>query len=94
MPDPAQAAPVQVAIVGMGTVGTGVARVLVENPERMARRSGRPVRLRHAVVRDLKKSRGLELAQGILTELSDAAAPGMHDASTTGLIRHLRFHRN
>ncbi len=37
---------------------------------------------------------GKQLAQGILTELSDAAAPGTHDASTTGLIRHLRYHRN
>ncbi len=37
---------------------------------------------------------GKQLAQGILAELSDAAAPGTHDASTTGLIRHLRFHRN
>lgn len=68
MPDPAQSAPVHIAIVGMGTVGTGVARVLAEHPERMARRSGRPVRLRHAVVRDLKKPRSIDLPQGILTD--------------------------
>ena len=60
--------PVQVAIVGMGTVGTGVARVLIEQPERIARRAGRPVRLRHAVVRDLQKNRDLELSPGILTD--------------------------
>ena len=59
--------PVSVAIVGMGTVGTGVARVLTEQPERIARRAGRPVRLTHAVVRDLKKTRGLELPVGIVT---------------------------
>ncbi len=60
--------PVSVAIVGMGTVGTGVARVLTEQPERIARRAGRPVRLRHAVVRDLKKPRGVELPAGVVTD--------------------------
>ncbi|MGE5192149.1 MAG: homoserine dehydrogenase [Deltaproteobacteria bacterium] len=60
--------PVSVAIVGLGTVGTGVARVLLEQPERIARRAGRPVRLRHAVVRDLKKPRGIELPAGLVTD--------------------------
>ncbi|MBS0266947.1 MAG: homoserine dehydrogenase [Planctomycetes bacterium] len=59
--------PVSVAIVGMGTVGTGVARVLTEQPDRIARRAGRPVQLKHAVVRDLKKSRGIELPPGTVT---------------------------
>ena len=59
--------PVPVAIIGMGTVGTGVARVLLQQPDRMARRSGRPVHLRRAVVRDLQKSRGLDLPAGVLT---------------------------
>src|SRR5215467_1235592 len=60
--------PVSVAIVGMGTVGSGVARVLTEQPERIARRAGRPVRLRHAVVRDLKKPRGINLPAGLVTD--------------------------
>lgn len=60
--------PVSIAIVGLGTVGTGVARVLLEQPERVARRAGRPVRLRHAVVRDLKKPRSIVLPPGIVTD--------------------------
>src|SRR5262245_7610142 len=60
--------PVSVAIVGLGTVGTGVARVLLEQPERVARRAGRPVHLRHAVVRELKKPRALTLPPGLLTD--------------------------
>ncbi len=36
---------------------------------------------------------GKQLAQGILAELTDATPLGVHDASTKGLIRHLRFHR-
>lgn len=63
MPDP-----VDVAIVGLGTVGTGVARVLVEQPERIARRAGRPVRLKHAVVRDLAKPRSIALPAGLVTD--------------------------
>src|SRR5438552_3253646 len=59
--------PVCVALVGLGTVGTGVARVLLEQPERIARRAGRSVRLRHAVVRDLSKPRGIELPAGVVT---------------------------
>jgi homoserine dehydrogenase len=60
--------PVSVAIVGLGTVGTGVARVLLEHPERIARRAGRTVLLRHAVVRALKKPRAIELPQGLVTD--------------------------
>lgn len=59
--------PVNVAIIGMGTVGTGVARVLLEEPERLARRAGAPVVLRKAVVRDLHKNRGLEVPSHLLT---------------------------
>lgn len=64
--------PVQVGIVGMGTVGTGVARVLVESSDRMSSRAGRPVVLKRAVVRDLERNRGLQLPPGILTD--DASA--------------------
>src|SRR4029077_2539451 len=36
--------------------------------ERIARRAGRPIRLRHAVVRDLKKPRGIDLPAGLVTD--------------------------
>lgn len=61
-------APLSIAIVGMGTVGTGVAKVLTQHSERIARRAGRPIVLRHAVVSDLRKPRGIELASEILTD--------------------------
>jgi homoserine dehydrogenase len=56
-----------VAIVGLGTVGSGVARILLEQPDRIARRAGRPVVLRRAVVRDPGKNRGVVLPEGVLT---------------------------
>lgn len=60
--------PVHVGIVGMGTVGTGVARVLVESADRMASRAGRPVVLKRAVVRDLERDRGFHPPAGILSD--------------------------
>lgn len=62
------AAPLKVAIIGLGTVGTGVARILLEHAERVAHRAGRPVELARAVVRDRTKSRSLTLADGVLTD--------------------------
>src|SRR5262245_33915573 len=70
MPD----APVSIALIGMGTVGTGVARVLLEQPERIARRAGRAVRLKHVVVRDLNRPRALELPPAVLTSDVQKAA--------------------
>lgn len=59
--------PLRVAIVGLGTVGTGVARVLTEHPDRITARAGRPIELRKAVVRDLSKPRDIELPAGVIT---------------------------
>src|SRR4051812_15029528 len=52
---------VNVGIIGMGTVGGGVARLLTEQKDRISRRAARPVRLKWGIVRDLKKDRGLAL---------------------------------
>jgi len=57
-----------VAIVGMGTVGAGVAKLLLDHGDRTARHAGRTLWLTHAVVRDLKKDRGVELPDGVLTD--------------------------
>jgi len=59
--------PLNVAIIGLGTVGTGVARILTEQPERIAQRAGRPIRITHAVVRDLNKPRDFDLPDAQLT---------------------------
>src|SRR5215467_5137914 len=57
----------KVAIVGMGIVGTGVARLLVEHGERAARHSGRKLVLESVVVRDDEKPRDLHLPPGVLS---------------------------
>ena len=57
----------RVAIVGMGTVGTGVARLLLDHGDRLARHAGRVLWLEKATVRDLNKVRNIRLPDGILT---------------------------
>ena len=57
----------KVAIVGMGTVGTGVARLLLDYGDRTARHAGRTLWLEQVVVNDVKKPRDVELPKGVLS---------------------------
>jgi homoserine dehydrogenase len=59
--------PLGVALIGCGTVGSGVARVLLEHGERLADRAGRPLVLRRVLVRDPHKERPVKLPPGVLT---------------------------
>jgi homoserine dehydrogenase len=61
-------APLSVALIGLGNVGSGVAKILVDEAERVTRRAGRPILLRRAVVRNLEKQREVQLAEGILCD--------------------------
>ena len=56
-----------VAIVGMGTVGAGVARLLLDHGDRTARHAGRTLWLEKVVVQDLAKPRNVDLPKGVLT---------------------------
>src|SRR6185436_1930980 len=46
----------KVAIIGLGTVGQGVAKLLLDHGDRTARHAGRTLWLEKAVVRDLAKA--------------------------------------
>jgi homoserine dehydrogenase len=61
------AEPLGIALIGCGTVGSGVARLLLEHPERLAARAGRRLALRRVVVRDPAKARDVSLPQDLLT---------------------------
>src|SRR3954468_32104 len=52
---------VTLGMIGLGTVGTGVARLLTEHADRIARRAGRRIRWKWAVVRDQAKPRDVAL---------------------------------
>ncbi len=58
---------VTVGLVGFGTVGTGVAKVLLQNAEVIARRVGLPVDLVRIVDLDVTTDRGMSLPDGLLT---------------------------
>ena len=57
----------KIAIVGYGTIGSGVARLLLEHGDRIARRAGKRLELVRVVDPDLKRSRNFALPPGILT---------------------------
>ncbi len=58
----------KVALVGMGTVGTGVARLLIDHGDRTARHAGRTLWVDSVVVKDPKKARDYDLPKGVLTD--------------------------
>ncbi len=59
--------PFGIALVGCGTVGGGVAKLLLEHPERLAARAGRRLELRKVVVRDPHKPRAVPLPPHLVT---------------------------
>jgi homoserine dehydrogenase len=70
--------PLGIALIGCGTVGSGVAKLLLEQPKRLAARAGRPLALRRVVVRNPDRRRPVALPPELLacdlrTVLSDPA---------------------
>lgn len=55
--------PLRVAIVGLGTVGRGVIRLLDTNSALIARRAGRPIEVTAISARDRTKDRGIDIAR-------------------------------
>jgi homoserine dehydrogenase len=58
----------KVAIVGLGTVGSGVAEILTQQHERLTRHAGRRLELTRVVVRDVNKPRQFHLSPGMITD--------------------------
>jgi homoserine dehydrogenase len=56
-----------VGIIGFGTVGTGVAKVLLDNAALIRRRVGVPVELVRIADLDISRDRGIRLPPGLLT---------------------------
>jgi len=58
----------RVAIVGFGTIGSGVARLLLDCGDRTARNAGKTLWLQHVVDPDLNRARNVDLPKGLLTD--------------------------
>ena len=64
--------PVRVGVVGMGTVGSGVVRVLGQSADHIGRQAGRPIVVEQVVVRDTGKARSVPVpGDRISTALAD-----------------------
>jgi homoserine dehydrogenase len=67
-------APVRVGIVGLGTVGSGVVRLLVDSADHITRQAGRPIVVERAVCRDVGRDRGLGLpADRVSADIRDVS---------------------
>ena len=58
---------IKIGLIGVGTVGTGVVRILQDNADDIERRLGTRVQLKRAVVMDLDRQRDAAVAPGLLT---------------------------
>ncbi|MEW6543733.1 MAG: homoserine dehydrogenase [Nitrospirota bacterium] len=58
---------VRVGVIGFGTVGTGVAKILLQNAALIQRRVGVPVELARVADLDVTRDRGVKLPAGVLT---------------------------
>lgn len=61
------ARPLRVSLLGLGVVGSGVAAALIDRGAYLADRIGRPIELRHVLVRDPARSRATPIAADLLT---------------------------
>jgi homoserine dehydrogenase len=58
----------KVGIVGMGTVGTGVAKLLLDHGDRTGEHAGRTLWLEQVVINDAAKLRDIALPKGVLSD--------------------------
>jgi homoserine dehydrogenase len=58
---------IQVGLIGLGTIGVGVAKILLENKENLARRAQVPVILKAACDLDITTDRGVDFSTVMMT---------------------------
>ena len=63
---------ISAGIIGFGTVGTGTARILIDNADVIAGRLGFALSLKRIADIDIKRDRGIRLPEGILTTDAEA----------------------
>ncbi|KUK83160.1 MAG: Homoserine dehydrogenase, partial [Pelotomaculum thermopropionicum] len=62
---------ISVGMLGMGTVGRGIYRILKQNRAEIKQKVGAPVEINKILVRDPAKDRGIELQDGVLTTIAE-----------------------
>lgn len=67
-------APLRIALAGLGTVGTGVIRLIEENGAMIAQRAGRPIVVTAISARDRNRDRGIDLTSYSWLDQTEALA--------------------
>jgi homoserine dehydrogenase len=75
---------INVGLLGCGTVGTGVAKLLIENQALLRSRVGAELRLKTIAEIDTDRDRGLDLAPGVMVP---DARPVVDDPKSTSSSR-------
>ncbi len=60
--------PYRIGLVGFGTIGTGVAKILLQQNDRISRAVGRKIELACICDKDLARNRGFEFPSALLTD--------------------------
>ncbi|MDK2820278.1 MAG: homoserine dehydrogenase [Clostridia bacterium] len=58
---------IKIGILGLGTVGTGVVKLLEQNGDIIAQKLGQPLKISHILVRDLNRKRDIDVDPNLLT---------------------------
>jgi homoserine dehydrogenase len=71
---------INIGIIGFGTVGTGTAKILIENRKLLKDRTGVDINLKKIADLDIKRDRGIKLPKGVLTTDADSVIkdPDIH----------------
>ncbi|MCX8043470.1 MAG: homoserine dehydrogenase, partial [Desulfobacterota bacterium] len=59
---------ISVGLIGFGTVGTGVVKILTKNASLIRQRIGVPIELKRVADIDIQRNRGVTLPDGVLTK--------------------------
>src|SRR4030042_5577007 len=59
---------IQVGLIGFGTVGTGVVKILREKGDLLSSLVGVPIKLKRIADQDLNRDRGVPVPKGVLTD--------------------------
>ena len=59
--------PIQIGLLGFGTVGTGVAKLLIENSDVIQARVGTCLNLKYIADIEVEKDRGISIDPGVFT---------------------------
>lgn len=58
---------ISIGLLGLGTVGAGVVKIVESHQDKLSHQIGCPVKVKKALVQDMNKDRGMDIERGILT---------------------------